>query len=130
MHDAHEAGGSIPSAPTEKTSFDQDLHNLVERMCFRACQLFPTIEGVGKRWREAQQVWNGRDLGRFGASGKERDMSDRHLCEALGPVSPPLMTVNELALKVGQNPRLIRRRCDQRRITYRLIGKRRMLTLR
>jgi hypothetical protein len=37
------------------------------------------------------------------------------------------MTVEALAKKIGQNPRLLRRLCDQRRITYRLIGKRRML---
>jgi hypothetical protein len=39
------------------------------------------------------------------------------------------MTVEVLAEKIGQNPRLLRRLCDQRRITYRLIGKRRMLAM-
>jgi hypothetical protein len=44
-------------------------------------------------------------------------------------VAPVLMTTEDLAAKVGQNPRLLRRLCDERRITYRLVGKRRMLTM-
>jgi hypothetical protein len=39
------------------------------------------------------------------------------------------MTVEVLAERIGQNPRLLRRLCDQRRIAYRLIGKRRMLAM-
>jgi hypothetical protein len=48
---------------------------------------------------------------------------------SLEVVAPVLMTTEDLAVKVGQNPRLIRRLCDERRITYRLVGKRRMLTM-
>jgi hypothetical protein len=44
-------------------------------------------------------------------------------------VAPVLMTTADLAATVGQNPRLLRRLCDERRITYRLVGKRRMLTM-
>ena len=42
---------------------------------------------------------------------------------------PALLTPDELAARVGQSPRLIRRLCDERRIAYRLVGKRRLLTL-
>jgi hypothetical protein len=47
------------------------------------------------------------------------------------PISPvpDLLTPDQLAARVGQSPRLIRRLCDERRIASRLVAKRRLLTL-
>ena len=96
------------------------------------CSKFvPTSERVRAERQPVRRSARGLERSRLQVSGKETAVTDNTPTVPQEPseIGTALMTLETLAEKIGQSPRLLRRLCDQRRITYRLIGKRRMLAM-